>query len=86
MPGWIRQWWPQAPQALITLVNPGTILTAIYGAYSIWLVRRHDSARAGALGLFTCFLCGFTVLTVVGYYFRGPNWEFYWTHSQWPAH
>lgn len=84
--GWIRQWWPSAPQALITLVNPGTILTAIYGAYSIWLVRRHDSARAGALGLFTCFLCGFLVLTVVGYYFRGPNWEFFWSPSQWPAH
>ena len=41
---------------------------------------------AGALGLFTCFLCGFIVLTVIGTYFRGPNWEFYWSPADWPAH
>ena len=77
--GWIREWWPAAPQLLITVINPGTVLTAIYGAYSVWLVRRYDSTRAGALGLFTCFLCGFLVLTIVGTYFRGPNWDFYWS-------
>jgi len=84
--GWIREWFPAAPQLLITLVNPGTVLTAIYAAYSLWCVRRYDSTRAGALGLFTCFLCGFIVLTIVGTHFRGPNWEFYWSPSQWPAH
>jgi quinol-cytochrome oxidoreductase complex cytochrome b subunit len=84
--GWIREWWPAAPQLLITAVNPGTVLAAIYAAYSVWLVRRYDSTRAGALGLFTCFLCGFVVLTVVGTYFRGPNWDFYWSPSQWPVH
>jgi quinol-cytochrome oxidoreductase complex cytochrome b subunit len=84
--GWIREWWPQAPQLLITLVNPGTVLTLIYALYSLWLVRRYGSARAGALGLFTCFLCGFVVLTVIGYYFRGPNWEFFWSRAQWPVH
>ena len=52
----------------------------------MWLVKRHDSTRAGALGLFTCFLCGFIVLTVIGTYFRGPNWAFYWSHADWPAH
>jgi quinol-cytochrome oxidoreductase complex cytochrome b subunit len=84
--GWIREWWPGAPQLLITAVNPGTVLTALYAAYSIWIVRRYGSTRAGALGLFTCFVCGFVVLTVVGSYFRGPNWEFYWSPSQWPGH
>ena len=74
------------PQLLITFVNPGTVLTAIYALYSVWLVRRYDSTRAGALGLFTCFLCGFLVLTVVGTYFRGPNWDFYWSPAEWPAH
>ena len=57
-----------------------------YAAYSIWLVRRYNSARAGALGLFTCFLCGFLILTVIGTYFRGPNWAFYWSPSDWPTH
>jgi len=84
--GWIREWWPDAPQILITFVNPGTVLSLIYALYSLWLVRRYDSTRAGALGLFTCFLCGFVVLTVIGFHFRGPNWDFFWSPSHWPAH
>jgi quinol-cytochrome oxidoreductase complex cytochrome b subunit len=84
--GWIREWWPGAPQLLITFVNPGTILAVAYALWSIWCVRRYDSTRAGSLGLFTCFLCGFLVLTVVGVYFRGPNWGFYWSPASWPGH
>jgi quinol-cytochrome oxidoreductase complex cytochrome b subunit len=84
--GWIREWWPGAPQLLITFVNPGTILAAVYAVYSVWCVRRYDSTRAGALALFTCFLCGFVVLTIVGVHFRGPNWAFYWSPADWPGH
>ncbi|MDX1982264.1 MAG: cytochrome b N-terminal domain-containing protein [Bryobacteraceae bacterium] len=84
--GWIREWFPDVPQLVVTIINPGTVLTALYGWYSVWLVRRHQSARAGALGLFTCFLCGFLVLTIIGTYFRGPNWMFYWSPSDWPRH
>jgi quinol-cytochrome oxidoreductase complex cytochrome b subunit len=84
--GWLREWFPKIPQLVITLVNPGTILTGLFAAYSIWLVRRYNSTRAGALGLFTCFLCGFVILTVVGTYFRGPSWEFYWSPADWPKH
>jgi len=83
--GWLREWVPAIPQLVITAINPGTVLTAIYGLYSIWLVRRYDSTRAGALGLFTCFLCGFVLLTTIGTYFRGPNWNFYWSPAAWPA-
>ena len=60
--GWLREWFPEIPQLVITAVNPGTLLAAIYAAYSLWIVRRYGSARAGALALFTCFLCGFVVL------------------------
>ncbi|MBI5434155.1 MAG: cytochrome b N-terminal domain-containing protein [Planctomycetes bacterium] len=84
--GWLREWIPDIAQLWITVFNPGTVLTAIYAAYSIWLVKRHQSTRAGALGLFTCFLCGFVLLTVVGTWFRGPNWDFYWSPSDWPGH
>ena len=84
--GWIREWWVAAPQILITIVNPGTLLAAVYAAYSMWCVQRYDSTRAGALALFTCFLCGFLVLTVVGTHFRGPNWGFYWSPAAWPGH
>jgi hypothetical protein len=74
------------PQWVITAVNPGTILASLYALYSLWLIRRYNSARAGALGLFTCFLCGFVVLTIIGSYFRGPNWDFYWSPAHWPQH
>jgi quinol-cytochrome oxidoreductase complex cytochrome b subunit len=84
--GWLREWFPGIPQLVITAINPGTVLAAIYGVYSTWLVRRYDSTRAGALGLFTCFLCGFILLTVIGTYFRGPNWNFYWSPADWPHH
>ena len=84
--GWIREWWITVPQLVVTAINPGTIITLIYGLYSIYLVKRYQSARAGALGLFTCFLCGFLLLTVIGTYFRGPNWGFYWSPSDWPKH
>jgi quinol-cytochrome oxidoreductase complex cytochrome b subunit len=84
--GWIRQWWPGVPQLVITLLNPGTLLTVLYAAYSLACLRKYNSTRAGALALFTCFVCGFVVLTVIGTYFRGPNWDFYWSPSQWPGH
>jgi quinol-cytochrome oxidoreductase complex cytochrome b subunit len=84
--GWLREWFPSIPQLIVTLINPGTVLTGIFAWYSVWLVRRYGSARAGALGLFTCFLCGFLILTIIGTYFRGPNWVFYWSPGQWPGH
>ena len=84
--GWLREWFPDVPQLVVTAVNPGTLITAIYAFYSMWLVKRFDSTRAGALGLFTCFLCGFVILTVIGTYYRGPNWEFYWSPRDWPGH
>jgi len=84
--GWLREWFPHIPQLIITAINPATILTTIYALYSLWLIRRHHSTRAGAMGLFTCFLCGFLVLTIIGTYFRGPNWVFYWSPSDWPKH
>lgn len=84
--GWLREWFPSVPQLVITCINPGTVLTLIYALYSVWLVRRYNSTRAGALGLFTVFLCGFIVLTIIGTYFRGPNWEFFWSPADWPKH
>jgi quinol-cytochrome oxidoreductase complex cytochrome b subunit len=84
--GWLREWFPGIPQLVITFVNPGTLITAAYAAYSIWCIRRYQSARAGALALFTCFLAGFIVLTIIGTYFRGPNWDFFWSPADWPGH
>lgn len=84
--GWLREWFPNIPQLVVTAINPGTMLAGIYAVYSLWVTRRYNSIRAGALGLFTCFLCGFIVLTIIGTYFRGPNWMFYWSPADWPMH
>jgi FtsH-binding integral membrane protein len=84
--GWLREWWPDVPQLLITSINPGTVLVLIYFLYSVWVVRRYNSTRAGAIAVFTCFLCGFIVLTIIGTYLRGPNWEFFWSQADWPVH
>lgn len=84
--GWFREWFPDVPQWVITCVNPGTIIALLYGVHSVWMVKRYASTRAGAMALFTCALCGFLVLTIIGTYFRGPNWVFYWSPADWPKH
>ena len=84
--GWLRSWYPGIPQIVITFFNPGTVLAFLYVAYSVWIIRRENSTRLGAIAIFTCFLAGFIVLTLVGTYFRGPNWEFFWSPSRWPVH
>jgi len=84
--GWLRSWYPGIPQIVITFFNPGTVLAFLYVAYSVWIIRRENSTPLGAIAIFTCFLAGFIVLTLVGTYFRGPNWEFFWSPSRWPVH
>jgi len=84
--GWLRQWYAHMPQPVITAINPGTVIALIYAVYSLRVVKHYASARAGAVALFTCFVCGFVVLTVIGVHFRGPNWAFYWSPAEWPGH
>jgi quinol-cytochrome oxidoreductase complex cytochrome b subunit len=84
--GWLRAWFPTIPQIAIIAVNPGTVIVALYMAWSLWILRRTQSLRMSAIALFTCFLAGFIVLTAMGSIFRGPNWHFYWWPSQWPVH
>jgi quinol-cytochrome oxidoreductase complex cytochrome b subunit len=84
--GWLRNWFPGIPQLVIIFVNPGSLLTAAYAMWSLKTLRDTASTRMGAIALFTCFLAGFVILTIVGTYFRGPNWDFYWSTSQWPVH
>lgn len=84
--GWLRNWFPGIPQLIIILVNPGTLLTVAYAAWSIHVLKREASTRLAAIALFTCFLIGFVVLTYVGSELRGPNWDFYWSKSDWPVH
>lgn len=84
--GWLRNWVPEIPQIIITFVNPGTILVALFIGWSLYCLIKHKSTRMAAIALFTCFLVGFTILTYFGTVHRGPNWDFYWSKSQWPIH
>lgn len=84
--GWLRAWFPSIPQIAIIVLNPATVIVAMYSAWSLWVLRRTGNIRLSAVALFTCFLAGFVVLTAMGSIFRGPNWNFYWWPSQWPTH
>jgi len=86
--GWLREWEATSgvPQIVITLFNPGTVLVALFAMWSIGVVRFTSSTRMGAIALFTCFLVGFLILTYFATVHRGPNWDFYWSQSQWPVH
>jgi cytochrome b-561 len=84
--GWLRNWDPGIPQIVITLVNPGTVLVAMFAAWSIAVVYATRSTRMGAIAVFTCFFIAFVILTYFASVHRGPNWQFYWWPSMWPTH
>ncbi len=84
--GWLRNWFPSIPQIVIVLVNPGSFIVLIFCWWSIHVFRKTGSTRMAAIALFTCFLVGFVILTIMGLHFRGPNWDFYWSPSHWPVH
>ncbi len=86
--GWLRNWEATArvPQIVITVLNPGTIFVALFAAWSVLVVRRKQSTRMGAIALFTCFLVSFAILTYFATVHRGPNWDFFWSQSDWPVH
>ncbi len=83
--GWLGDWFAGVPQLLIILINPGTVLAAAYVGWSSYLRRRTGSVHFAAMALFTCALVGLIILTYVGVWLRGPDWEFYWLRSSWPV-
>jgi len=83
--GGLREWVPGTPQWAILLVNPATVTSVLFIAGAEVIRRRSGSTRTGVLVLFTCTLVALVAFTLVGIYFRGPNWEFYWSAAQWPV-
>jgi len=84
--GWLRTWFPNIHQMWIILINPGTVLAVVFAAWSQLVLRRTKSTRLAAVALFTTILVGFVILTYIATIHRGPNWNFYWSESQWPVH
>jgi hypothetical protein len=83
--GWLRSWFPEMPQVVIMLVNPATLSALLYILWAEWLKQKTGSSRMSAIALFTCTMTGLIIFTAMGIWFRGPNWEFYWSSSQWPV-
>jgi len=83
--GGLRDWFPGISQWFVMLINPATITAFLFIMMAEMVRRRMGSTRMSALVLFTCSLVALIIFTVVGIWFRGPNWEFYWSTSQWPV-
>jgi hypothetical protein len=84
--GWFRNWWPDIPQLAIVLVNPGSLWVGFLMAWSLLMIKKTGSTRMGAIALFTMAMVTYVILTYTGTELRGPNWDFYWSKSQWPMH
>jgi quinol-cytochrome oxidoreductase complex cytochrome b subunit len=84
--GWLRNWYPEVPQIVITFANPGTVMLALFSGWSLFVIKATNSTRQGALSVFTCFVVAFLILTYFATFHRGPNWNFYWSQSDWPVH
>jgi quinol-cytochrome oxidoreductase complex cytochrome b subunit len=74
--GWIRNWIPDIPQGLIIFINPGTGTALLFILYSAYIEKRTGSRRMAAISLFSCILVGFVLFTIIGIWFRGPDWQF----------
>lgn len=72
----IRVLYPSAPTILVDFINPATILIGITAIISVIIGVRTRSWRLAAMMIFTSFVIGFLVLTIIGTLFRGPNWGF----------
>ncbi len=83
--GGLKDWIPGISQWFVMLINPATITTMLFITAAEVVRRRYKSTRMGALVLFTCSFVALVIFTVVGIWFRGPNWEFFWSVSQWPV-
>jgi quinol-cytochrome oxidoreductase complex cytochrome b subunit len=83
--GWLREWFDSISGIIVMLVNPATLSVLLYIIWSVLINRKTRSTRMAAIALFACAITGLIIFTAMGIWFRGPNWAFYWSPSQWPA-
>ena len=83
--GWLRDWFPDVSQWFVMLINPATITGGLFILMAEMIRRRKKSSRMAALALFTSSFLALLIFTFIGIWFRGPNWEFFWSVNQWPV-
>jgi menaquinol-cytochrome c reductase cytochrome b/c subunit len=85
-------WYFAALQELLSLFHPmvaGVLVpTAIVlGMLALPYLDRNPvlapRARKVAMVVFTIFLAGWIILTLIGFAFRGPNWDWVWPWNEW---
>ncbi len=84
--GWLRNWFPNIRQIWIIFFNAGTLIAALFAGWSLLVLKKTGSTRMAAIALFSAIMIGFLILTWIGTVQRGPNWQFYWSQSEWPTH
>ena len=83
--GWLRSWFPGISQWFVMLINPATITGGLFILMAELIRRKRKSSRMAALALFTSTFVALVIFTVIGIWFRGPNWDFFWSVNQWPV-
>jgi quinol-cytochrome oxidoreductase complex cytochrome b subunit len=73
-------------QLFFDLLNPATLLVALFVGFYFIIQRASGSRRSAAIGTFCAFIIAFILLTYTGTALRGPNWEFYFPWQAWPEH
>lgn len=67
-----------APDFLVQVVLPGTIMALIVIVPLLVLMRSKPTAREVLLVLFTILIVSAVVFTLTGFLFRGPGFKLYW--------
>lgn len=83
--GWLRDWFPGISQGFVMLINPATITGGFFIVMAEIIRKKRQSTRMASLALFTSTFVALLIFTVIGIWFRGPNWEFFWSVNQWPV-
>jgi quinol-cytochrome oxidoreductase complex cytochrome b subunit len=85
-------WYFAALQELLALFHPAVagvlVPTAIVlGMFALPYLDRSPAMTPGrrkvAVTVFTIFLVGWVILTLIGFAFRGPNWGWVWPWEEW---
>ena len=83
--GWLREWIGNISGFILLIFNPATISAFLFIIWSVLIRNKTGSTRMAGIALFTCAITGLIIYTVTGVWFRGPDWEFYWSSAQWPV-
>ncbi len=74
----VRVLFPDAPQLWTDLINPASVFVFLIIVASLFVMRTTRSTRMAAHVVFSAFLGGSLVYTIIGVFLRGPNWLMTW--------